>query len=132
MTKYRIPIMLQSLIQDRVDIFCKKEIPNCPCRHIADARGKFIYILRFFSDDSIERVGRLTYEGDIDNMEFAIFKYSKERYCAVEFYFPGREHLDGTIEGAIKAGLAAYPVSEKTELNHSFFKAFLEFLGIER
>jgi hypothetical protein len=28
----------------------------------------------------------------------------------LEFFFPGTEHLDGTIEGAMRAGVEAYPV----------------------
>ena len=30
-------------------------------------------------------------------------------YDAEEWFFPGEEHIDGTIEGAMKAGLEAYP-----------------------
>jgi hypothetical protein len=41
--------------------------------------------------------------------EFAIFKYSDERYDPDEWMFPGGEELDGTIEGAMRAGLKAYP-----------------------
>jgi len=36
-------------------------------------------------------------------------KYSDERYDPDEWMFPGAESLDGTIEGALKAGLEAYP-----------------------
>jgi hypothetical protein len=52
---------------------------------------------------------RLTYTGDPASWEFAIYKYSDERYDAAEWLFPGSEHVDGTIEGALKAGLEAYP-----------------------
>ena len=41
--------------------------------------------------------------------EFAIFKYSDGNYDADEWMFPGSEHVDGTIEGAMRAGLEAYP-----------------------
>ena len=44
-----------------------------------------------------------------DRWEFAIFKYSDERYDPDEWLFPGSEHVDGTIEGAMQAGMAAYP-----------------------
>ena len=40
---------------------------------------------------------------------FAIYKYSDEQYDEEEWFFPGSEHVDGTIEGAMKAGLEAYP-----------------------
>ena len=39
----------------------------------------------------------------------AIFKYSSETYDPHEWMFPGSEHLDGTINGALKASTAAYP-----------------------
>jgi hypothetical protein len=37
------------------------------------------------------------------------YKYSDERYDEEEWFFPGAGHVDGTIEGAMKAGLEAYP-----------------------
>jgi hypothetical protein len=51
----------------------------------------------------------LEYTGGIDNWDFAIFKYSDERYDPKEWFFPGAGHVDGTVEGAMKAGLEAYP-----------------------
>ena len=55
---------------------------------------------------------RLNYTGSMDHWGFAIYKYSDEKYDPDEFVFPGYEHLDGTIEGAMKAGLEAYPMRE--------------------
>lgn len=43
--------------------------------------------------------------------EFAIFKYSSEAYDPEEWFFPGRDYVDGTIEGALKAGIEAYPIA---------------------
>ena len=43
-------------------------------------------------------------------MDFAIFKHSTEKYDADEMFFSGVNLLDGTIEGAMKACLKAYPV----------------------
>jgi hypothetical protein len=45
----------------------------------------------------------------MDDWEFAIYKYSSERYDPDEWFFPGVGLVDGTIEGAMKAGLEAYP-----------------------
>lgn len=83
-------------------------------------KGKFCYISRvdktksFFGflggGSAIEtHIGRLTYSGNIEKMEFAVFKYSSETYDANEFFFPGAGKLDGTIEGALRAGLEIYP-----------------------
>jgi hypothetical protein len=44
------------------------------------------------------------------NWVFAIFKWSREQYDLDEWFFPGVQHVDGTIEGAMKAGMEAYPV----------------------
>ena len=55
------------------------------------------------------KLGRLKYNGQMDNWDFAVFRYSREIYDANEFMFPGAEELDGTIEGALRAGLEIYP-----------------------
>ncbi|MCP3929953.1 MAG: hypothetical protein GY705_12735 [Bacteroidetes bacterium] len=55
------------------------------------------------------KLGRLKYEGKMDNWSFAVFKYSNERYDADEFMFPGAAELNGTIEGALRAGCEIYP-----------------------
>jgi hypothetical protein len=70
---------------------------------------------------------RLKYNGKIDNWGFAIFKWSNERYDPYEIFFPGSKHLNGTIEGALKAGHEAYPPSwEPSEIDMlNFFKQFI-------
>ncbi len=55
------------------------------------------------------QICRLTYNGKMDNWDFAIFRWSSEKYDPEESFFPGFNHVDGTIEGAMKAGLEAYP-----------------------
>ncbi len=57
----------------------------------------------------ISQVSRLEYTGDINEWYFAIYKYSDERYDEEEMFFPGSGLVDGTIEGAMKAGMEAYP-----------------------
>jgi len=39
---------------------------------------------------------------------FAIYKYSDERYDEEDWFFPGNEFVDGTVKGALKAGMEAY------------------------
>lgn len=55
------------------------------------------------------KLGRLKYEGKMDNWSFAVFRYSSERYDPDEWMFPGAFELDGTVEGALRAGLQIYP-----------------------
>ena len=71
-------------------------------------RGLYLYLDR--NDyGTVGPVCRLKFDGKMDNWRFAIFKYSTERYDSDEWFFPGSELVDGTIEGAMKAGLKAYP-----------------------
>lgn len=55
------------------------------------------------------KLGRLKYNGQMDNWDFAVFRYSREIYDTDEFMLPGAEELDGSIEGALKAGMELYP-----------------------
>jgi len=51
---------------------------------------------------------RLEWTGEMSAWKFAIYKYSKNSYDPDEWMFPGYDHFDGTIEGAMNAGLEAY------------------------
>jgi hypothetical protein len=74
--------------------------------------GVYLYLDRtYFGAPS--PICRLKYKGGLDNWDFAIYRYSKERYDPEEWMFPGVDHVDGTIEGAMKAGLQAYPTSDQ-------------------
>ena len=80
-----------------------------PSSYIARFRGSYLYLDR--NDwGRVCHVCRLKYNGSTDNWGFAIFKYSDERYDPEEWFFPGGGHVDGTVEGAMRAGLEAYPV----------------------
>jgi hypothetical protein len=46
----------------------------------------------------------------MDNWDFAIYKYSDNRYDPEEWFFPGEQFVDGTVTGAMKAGMIAYPL----------------------
>jgi len=50
----------------------------------------------------------LEYGGGKKGWRFAIYKYSDNCYDPEEWLVPGSEHVDGTIEGALKAGMQAY------------------------
>ena len=71
-------------------------------------RGEFLYLGRSDKYGGFGPVSRLKYSNKINDWDFAIYKYSSEGYDDREF-FPGIEFLDGTIEGALKAGMSAYP-----------------------
>jgi hypothetical protein len=46
----------------------------------------------------------------MDNWDFAIYRHSRNLYDSDEWMFPGAGHVNGTIEGAMKAGMEAYPM----------------------
>jgi len=106
MKDYTFSIALQSTLQNRVNAFCKQKFLKY--QYCADARGKFIYLYRLMPS-GIQRLGRLTYLGDPENMEFTIFNDLTEKYDPKKRVFSGVEYLDGTIEGALKAAIKAYP-----------------------
>ncbi|MBN1951857.1 MAG: hypothetical protein JW801_11710 [Bacteroidales bacterium] len=75
----------------------------------AEMKGKFLYLKRR-EFGKISPVARLTYTGNMKKWDFAIFKWTWNDYDPDEWFFPGANLFDGTIEGAMKAGLEAYPV----------------------
>ena len=89
----------QKMFYDRVD----------DLSYFPEFRGKYLYLKRK-EFGNISPVARLTYTGDIKKWDFAIYKWSREAYDPDEFFFPGIQHVDGTIEGAMLAGIVAYPV----------------------
>src|SRR4029434_9223450 len=83
-------------------------IRNPHCLYVPRYRGKFLYLDRQ-DYGRLSPICRLEYTGNMEDWSFAIYKYSDERYDEEEWFFPGSEHVDGTLEGAMKAGLEAYP-----------------------
>ena len=83
-------------------------IRNPQCVYVPRYTGKFLYLDRM-DDGRLHSICRLEYTGDMHAWAFAIYKYSDERYDAEEWFFPGAGHIHGTLEGAMKARLEAYP-----------------------
>jgi hypothetical protein len=107
MTKQKIPEDVKQQTRERVDRFNQQVIRDSDFFYLARFRGSYLYLDRR-SWGNVSHICRLTYTGNIDDWEFAIFKYSNERYDPDEWMFPGSEELDGTLEGAMRAGLQAY------------------------
>ena len=108
MERKRLPNDVKKHVEEIVERFNTIELPDPHCRYIPRYRGKFLYLDR---EDygRISQVCRLEYTGKMEEWSFAIYKYSSERYDDDEWFFPGSGHVDGTIEGAMRAGLEAYP-----------------------
>jgi len=108
-TSAAIPDEVKQEVEAIVQRFNQENSNRDDCYYEAQFRGKHCYLYR--SDyGRLGPICRLTYTGKMDDWDFAIFKWSSERYDASEWFFPGSELVDGTVEGAMRAGLEAYPV----------------------
>jgi hypothetical protein len=77
---YTVPIAIQEKLNERACAF-SENLQNS-CRYCANAGGKF-------KGKFCERLGRLTYEGDTENMQFVIFNRSSGKYDTKRQKFPG-------------------------------------------
>ena len=108
MSRKPITEEIKRLAEESISQFNARVIRDPNRYYAARYRGSYLYLDRL-DYGRPRHVVRLTYTGDPASWEFAIYKYSDERYDADEWLFPGSEHVNGTIEGALKAGLEAYP-----------------------
>src|SRR5215470_5949711 len=102
-----IPDEVKTHVATLVEHFNTTAIRTPHCGYVPRYRGKFLYLDRQ-DYGRLHPICRLEYTGKMEDWSFAIYKYSDERYDEEEWFFPGSEHVDGTIEGAMKAGLEAY------------------------
>jgi hypothetical protein len=115
-----IPPEIQAEVQKLVDEFnhqhFKKVAPllskliggNANYGYSARFKGKYLYLDRV-DHAKPSPICRLTWTGAMDQWDFAIYKYSDERYDPEEWLFTGAGKVDGTVTGAMEAGIAAYP-----------------------
>jgi hypothetical protein len=127
MAKTKIPEDIQGKANTIIDVFNAKVYKKkSGVKFYSVFKGDFLYLNRKEGDRD-GPIARLKYNGKIDNWDFAIFRWSNERYDPDEIYFPGSKNLNGSIEGALKAGHEAYPPSWEPSQKDmlSFFKQFL-------
>jgi hypothetical protein len=108
MARKGIPENIRVQLEETVNRFNDEIIQDPDDFYHIRYRGNYVYLGRE-TFGTIYPICRLRYTGKVDGWEFAIYKYSDERYDPDEWMFPGAEHLDGTVEGALRAGLEAYP-----------------------
>ncbi|MBC7258521.1 MAG: hypothetical protein H5T65_04690 [Chloroflexi bacterium] len=103
-----IPPEVRQKVEAIIKKFNETVIKDPDCYYVARYRGRYVYLDRF--DHGVKGpICRLEYTGRMDDWDFAIYLYSDERYDPDEWFFPGSDYVDGTVEGALKAGLEAYP-----------------------
>jgi len=120
-----IPEHVREQADQIVANFNKHVIKDRECFYVTRYSAGYLYLGRH-NYGPVGPICRLKYQGALDKWDFAIYKYSKERYDPDEWFFPGVGHVDGTIEGAMKAGLEAYPLSDYN--NTSLLGRILSFL----
>jgi hypothetical protein len=119
--KPSIPVDIQEEVQKLIDEFNRVELKDSTSLleaffrkkikrgYSARFKGKYLYLDRTDRYQPLP-ICRLTWQGRMDNWDFAIYKYSSERYDAEEWFFPGEEFVDGTVTGAMRAGMVAYEI----------------------
>ncbi len=105
-----IPKEVKEEILKIIDEFNNEELDliNDFFKYVAEFKGEYVF-LKTMKYKTVSPVAKLTYSGDMNEWEFAIYKYSSEEYDKDEFFFTGVEYLDGTIKGALNACNTAYP-----------------------
>jgi len=106
--KKMIPDDVRAQVETIVEHFNRKVIKDSHRFFLVRFRGKHAYLDR----DDYGHVGpraRITYTGDMQAWDFAIYKYSDEAYDPEEWFFPGAGDVNGTVEGALRAAAKAYP-----------------------
>ena len=109
MGKKLIPDEIREKVSVIVEKFNQQELKTTDVHYIAKFKGRFLYLDRIAYGNK-EPVCRMEYFREINKWEFAIFKWSTEIYDPEECMFPGSEFVDGTVEGAMMAGMKSYPV----------------------
>jgi hypothetical protein len=105
--KPTIPSEIKSEVERIVENFNERVLKGEGLCYLTRFRGRFLYLDR--SDyGRIGPICRLEYQGRMDNWKFSIYKFSSGSYDSMEWFFPGSGSVDGTVEGAMKAGLEAY------------------------
>jgi hypothetical protein len=126
----RIPEDVREEIRQRVERFNQEALPDGEVAYVPRFRGSYLYLDRR-EPMGVSHVCRLEYAGDVDQCAFAIYKYSSEKYAPDEWMFPGSEELDGTVEGAMRAGLIAYPAMAHSLLDPGNLAALAKLLEVK-
>lgn len=107
--KPAIPDEIREDVERIVAAFNRKNFQKLNSGYSVRFKGQYLYLDR----NEYHRpspICRLKFNGQMDNWDFAIYKYSDNGYDPEEWFFPGAGEVDGTIEGAMKAGMLAYPM----------------------
>jgi hypothetical protein len=107
MSATAIPVEAKEKALRDIARFNQEVLADSKRRYVPRFKGKYLYLDR---EDfgSVGPICRLEYNRRKRCWEFAIYQYSAGRYNPEEWLFPGSDLVDGTLEGAMKAGMKAY------------------------
>jgi len=108
MPRKSIPNHVRQEVTEIIDHFDREVLGEDYRMHIPCCKGAYLYLDRDDGALRLSSICRLRYTGDMNKWEFAIYKYSSGRYDPDECFFPFEAFVDGTVEGALKAGMRAY------------------------
>ena len=108
MTQKSIPESVKNQVDETVIHFNQQVIEDPIYSYTTRYEDYFLYLDRT-SLGVILPIRRLKYTGTMGEWEFALYQYNTQRYNPDEKLFAGSDNVDGTIEGALRAGLEAYP-----------------------
>jgi hypothetical protein len=108
MAKKSIPDEVKAELAAIIERFNQEIGQQYRAQYVPRYRGNYLYLDRVDFMGNQSQICRLTYTGDLNSWGFAIYKFSDNRYDPDEWMIPGLGYLDGTVEGAMKAGLEVY------------------------
>jgi hypothetical protein len=109
MNRKTISAEVKEAVTDSIAKFNRDNFADWEIAYIARFKGIHLYLDRS-EFGRVTRVCRLTFTGEPKHeWDFAIYKYSTEQYSPDECFFPGDNQVDGTVEGAMRAGMEVYP-----------------------
>jgi len=110
-----IPHRLQIEIDRIRTAFNLRVLREEELRYVAQFRSGYLYLL-YDTPDGVEPFCRLEFTGDMNRWDFSVYRSTSKRFHPPAQSFAGNAFLDGTVEGALKAGVVAYFGGEQAAL----------------
>ena len=116
----RLTIKISEQIREKVEKivseFNETTLKKEGCKFQTQYNGNYVYLLLDEGFENLTPMFRLKFAGNMNNWEFAIFRWSSEKYTTDFDFMPGAEFIDGTIHGAMQAALKLYPPQKKSDI----------------
>jgi hypothetical protein len=101
-----IPKKITEQAAEAVRKFNEKQFLEGDMEYLYTIDGKYVY-LKMRRKKNISPIARIEFTGDPKAWKFAVYNPATESFSE-NTEFPGVEYIDGSIEGAMKAGVSAF------------------------